>query len=116
MEAGHHEVVKNANVQTIQLGNNLRAVIRKTAGIAITDDNDQTLYTITDDNGLCSNNISFATYDGRGHLWGATGKGIFVIQLPTAFTRFTSREGLPNSTTLSIEVLNGRKCLTPAGN
>ena len=107
VEAGHHEVVKNANVQTIQLGNNLRAVIRKSAGIAITDDNDQTLYTITDDNGLCSNNISYVTYDGRGHLWGATGKGIFVIQLPTAFTRFTSREGLPLSTTLSIEALNG---------
>ena len=107
VEAGHHEVVKNANVQTIQLGNNLRAVIRKSAGIAITDDNDQTLYTITDDNGLCSNNISYVTYDGRGHLWGATGKGIFVIQLPTAFTRFNSREGLPLSTTLSIEALNG---------
>ena len=107
VEAGHHEVVKNANVQTIQLGNNLRAIVRKSAGIDITDNNDKTLYTITDDNGLCSNNISYVTYDGRGHLWGATGKGIFAIQLPTAFTRFTSREGLPSSATLSIEALNG---------
>ena len=106
LESGFQEVIRNDSVLTIQLGKNLRAIIRKNSGIVIADDN-STLFTITDANGLCSNNIAYATYDGRGHLWGATGKGIFVIQIPTAFTRFTSREGLPLSTTISIEELNG---------
>ena len=93
--------------QRLRLSENRILLATATNGVIAVDAQGQEIWRINVDNGLCSNNISFATYDGRGHLWGATGKGIFVIQLPTAFTRFTSREGLPSSATLSIEALNG---------
>lgn len=106
LEKGEKDVAKQDTVQTEPLGNGMKAIVMKNAGIVIADDKSNTLFTITDANGLCSNNVSYAAYDGRGHLWGATNKGIFVIQIPTAFSRFTSFEGLA-STVLSVESIDG---------
>ena len=107
LERGEKEVVKNDTVQTVSLDHGLQAIVRKNAGIAIADDKGHTLYTITEDNGLCSNNVAYTAYDGRGHLWGATGKGIFVIHVPTGISHFTPYEGLTGSV-FSIESLNGK--------
>ena len=107
LEKGEKDVVKNDTILTIPMGNGLKAIVRKNAGIVITNNKNQPLYTITDANGLCSNNVAFATYDGHGHLWGATGKGIFAIHIPTAISHFTTYEGLPGAI-ISIESLNGK--------
>ena len=107
LERGEKDVVRNDTVQTESLGYGLQAIVRKNAGIVIADDKGRTLYTITEDNGLCSNNVSYTAYDGRGHLWGATGKGIFVIHIPTGISHFTPYEGL-NGSVFSIESLNGK--------
>ena len=107
LEKGEAEVALNDTVQDEAVGNDLRVVLRKNLGLVVIDDKHHTKYTISDDNGLCSNNVSYTTYDGRGQLWGATGKGIFSIQIPSAFSRFTSNEGLTGSV-LSIETLNGK--------
>ena len=106
LESGETDVVKNDTIQVISLSKDINAVVMKNAGISITDNKFRTLYTLTDANGLCSNNIAYAAYDGRGHLWGATSKGIFVIRIPSAFSHFTTHEGLQGSV-LSIESLNG---------
>ena len=45
-------------------------------------------------------------YDEQGHLWGATTKGVFAMQVPSAYSRFTQNEGL-NGEVLSIEKANG---------
>ena len=103
---GEKDVAKNDTVLIEPLDNGLQAIVLKNSGLVIADDKGHPLYTITDANGLCSNNIAYVTYDGRGHLWGATGKGIFVIHIPTALTHFTPHEGLAGSV-ISIETLNG---------
>ena len=79
----------------------------KNSGLLVKDEKRNSTYTITDANGLCSNNITYAAYDGRGHFWGSTNKGLFVVQLPSALTHFTSNEGL-NGTVLTIGELNGK--------
>ena len=106
LEKGEKDIAKQDTVQIEPLGNGLKAIVMKNAGIVIADDKNHPLYTITDANGLCSNNVSYTAYDGRGHLWGATNKGIFVVKIPSAFSHFTSFEGLA-STILSIESVNG---------
>ena len=107
LERGEKEVIKSDTVQVEPLDNGLKAVVLKNAGISITDDKNHLLYTITDANGLCTNNIAYIAYDGHGHLWGATGKGIFVVQIPAAVSRFTTHEGLVG-TVLSIGSLNNK--------
>jgi hypothetical protein len=89
------------------LGNGLTAIISKNYGLVIRDDNAHTSYTLSDANGICSNDISYATFDGRGQYWVATGKGIFSVQIPSSYSRFTAKEGLSGSV-LSIASLNGR--------
>ena len=106
LERGEKEVVKNDTILTLPLGGGLKAILMKNEGVHINDEKNHTSYTITEANGLCSNNVSYATYDERGFLWGATSKGIFVVHVPSAFSRFTSREGLRGSL-LSIESVNG---------
>ena len=107
VERGEKEVTMTDIVSEVSLGNGLKAHAKKNSGLIITDENDRQLYTITDANGLCSNNIVYLACDGRGQLWGATGKGIFSIQIPSVFSRFTPHEGLTGQV-LSIENLNGR--------
>ncbi len=106
LEKGERDIAKQDTVLIEPLGNGLKAMVMKNAGIVIADARNHPLYTITGANGLCSDNVSYVAYDGRGHLWGATNKGIFVIQIPSTFSRFTSFEGLA-STILSIETING---------
>ena len=106
VKKGEKNVAKNDTVLIEPLDHGLQAIVLKNSGIVIADDKNRQLYTITDANGLCSNTISYVKYDGRGYLWGATGKGIFVIQIPSAVTHFTPHEGL-SGMVLSITSLNG---------
>ena len=85
----------------------LTAVIKKGVGIIIRDEQGRDLYAITDANGLCSSDVVYLSYDQRGQLWGATAKGVFAIQIPSPFSRFTAHEGL-TGTVLSIENFGGK--------
>ena len=73
-------------------------------GLLIINDKGEVMYSITEKNGLSSNNISHISYDGRGKLWGATDKGVFAIQLPSIYTHFSQGEGLFGEV-ISIEKL-----------
>jgi len=106
LESGATEVTKNDTILKEQLDNSLSATVIKNNGVVITDNHHATSYTITDVNGLCSSNVTYAAYDGRGNLWCATNKGLSVIQTPSAFTRFTANEGLQGSV-LAIEDFKG---------
>ena len=107
LEKGEKNVVKDGVIMEEQLGNGLKAIIRKNAGIAILNDKNEELYTITDANGLCSNDIVHMSYDGRNQLWAATAKGVFALQIPSAYSRFTTHEGLIG-TVLSISEMGGK--------
>ena len=107
VERGDKDVVKNDIVIEEPLENGYIAVIKKGTGVVIRNDKGEDLYTISDANGLCSNDIVYLSYDRRGLLWGATAKGVFAVQVPSLFSRFTSHEGL-TGTVLSIEKFGGR--------
>ena len=100
------ELVRNDTVMTEELGNGLLSILPKNNGLKIADKNTGKSFSITDKNGLSSNNVSYTTYDEHGHLWGATTKGVFAMQVPSAYSRFTQHEGLDGEV-LSIEKANG---------
>ena len=107
LERGEKDVTKNDTIVVEPLDHGLQAIAMKNGGIIIADDKGHMLYTITEANGLCTNNVAYITYDGHGYLWGVTGKGIFAVQIPSAFSRFTPYEGLLG-TVYSIGTLNGK--------
>ena len=108
MENGGEIVVLEDITQTEPLENGLNAIVKKGRGIAITDEAGHELYTITEDNGLCTNNVTYIAYDGHGQLWGATDDGIFSVAIPSAYSHFTRNEGLTGEA-MSIEMFEGRK-------
>ena len=113
IENGKAEVLSDIT-QKEPLGNGLNAVVKRGKGLAITDNNGNELYTITEANGLCTNSVVYINYDGHGKLWGATDNGIFSIAIPSAFSRFTRNEGLTEEV-LSIAVFNGKKFVGTIG-
>ena len=106
-ETGKAEVLSDIT-QKEPLANGLVAVVKRGQGLVITDDKGKELYTITETNGLCTNNVVYIAYDGHGRLWGSTENGIFSIAIPSAFSFFTRNEGLSEEV-LSIAVFNGKK-------
>jgi signal transduction histidine kinase len=81
-------------IQTEKLDGGLQVQVRKNNGLAITDNHGRELYTITEANGLCSNQVAHIVYDGHGVIWGATAHGIFAIELPSVYTYFLPKDGL----------------------
>ena len=80
--------------QTEQIDGGLQVKVRKNNGLIIADDQGRELYTITEANGLCSNQVAFVGYDGHGMLWGATIHGIFAIELPSVYSYLLAKDGL----------------------
>ena len=87
-------VILDDVTQTESLGNGIKVVVRKGKGLSFTNEKGKELFTLTEANGLCSDDIVWVAYNGHGLLWGATENGIFSIAVPSVFTRFTSQEGL----------------------
>ena len=108
LEKGSSIEVLEDILQTEPLDHGLKAVVKKGRGLSITDENGRELYTVTEANGLCNNNVNYIAYDGHGQLWGATDDGVFSLAIPSAFSRFTKNEGLTGEA-MSIAVFNGRK-------
>ena len=80
--------------QTEQIDGGLQVKVKKNNGLIITDDQGHELYTITEANGLCSNQVSYVAYDGHGMLWGATSHGIFAIEIPSVYSYLLDKDGL----------------------
>ena len=89
----------------VEIGKGLRALATNGEGVIIDDEEGREICRITEGNGLCSNNVARLSYNGHGLLWGATDNGIFVIAIPTIYTRFTASEGLRGEV-LSIALLD----------
>ena len=81
-------------IQTVGLDGGLTVKIKKNSGLIIADEHGHDLYTITEADGLCSNQVASAAYDGHGMLWGATSHGIFSIEIPSAYSYFLPKDGL----------------------
>ncbi len=104
---GFSVLVEKAHITQVQaLEDGLKAVATNGSGLILLDENDKEFLRITEDNGLCSNNISHITYNKNGIIWGATDNGIFAIGFPSIYTHFTKHEGLRGEV-LAIEKMNG---------
>ena len=81
--------------QVQQLGDyNLQALATDGEGVVFQYKDGKEIFRITEDNGLCSNNVRYVTYDDHGLIWGATDNGIFGIGFPSVYTHLTAKEGL----------------------
>ena len=106
LESGAGYVSVEDTLFSESLNSELDVVALKNSGIVVKDKKNNKQYVISDNNGLCSNDLAYVTYDGRGQIWGATGKGVFAIQIPSSYTQFTHFQGLIGQV-LSIEKFNG---------
>lgn len=77
-----------------ELGHGLTAVATDGYGVYITDEHENILYHLDEAGGLCSNNVKSLSYNQHGLLWGVTDNGLFVIQVPSPYTRLTPVNGL----------------------
>lgn len=84
--------------------NGMTISIPPTGGLAIKEGNRR--YTITEEDGLCSNSINFITYNNRNSLWVATNHGIATIEMPSPFSHISEEQGL-HGEVYSIGELDG---------
>ena len=109
VESGNNNDLVLRNItQELELYNGYKLLVWPGKGIVVTDATGHELYTLNKDNGLCNNNVSWIDYDGHGMVWGVTDNGVFALEIPSVYSRFTSYEGLKGDVT-AIEVFMGRK-------
>jgi len=94
LKEGSGEVLLEDITVTAALDGGLQVKVKKDQGLIIADSLGHDLYTITEANGLCSNQVAYVAYDGHGVLWGATLHGIFSIELPSVYSYFLPKDGL----------------------
>jgi signal transduction histidine kinase len=83
-----------AITHAITIEDGIRAVATTGKGLFLYDEQGRLLSQITEQNGLCSNNINRLAYNGKGMLWGATENGLFAMSVPSAYSYFGQAEGL----------------------
>ena len=88
------KVVLDDITQTEEIDGGLQVIVKKNSGLIIADQQGRELYTITEANGLCSNQVSYVAYDGHGVLWGATAHGIFALEIPSVYSYLLAKDGL----------------------
>ena len=79
--------------QMENLDGGLWVKVRRNHGLVISDSHGRELYTITEANGLCSDQVAWVAYDGHGLLWGATLHGIFAIEVLSVYSYFLPKDG-----------------------
>ena len=94
LKAGKENALMEDIIQTEKLDDGLIVKVKKNMGLIIADDQGNDLFTITEANGLCSNQVSYVAYDRHGTLWGATAHGIFSIEVPSLYSYFLPKDGL----------------------
>lgn len=67
-------------------------------GIVLTKD-ESPIFSLTTDDGLCSNNVNDIAYNGKGNLWGVTDNGIFVVNISPIYSHYTEKDGLAGQVT-----------------
>ena len=94
LKANNEITILDDITQTEPLEDGFQVKVKKNKGLIIADDKGKELYTLTEANGLCSDQVSYVVYDGHGLLWGATAHGIFAVEIPSVYSYFLSKDGL----------------------
>ena len=92
--------------QKLKIDNGLSAIATNGEGLYVVNQSGNLIYHLSENNGLCSDNIYKIAYNGHGLLWGATDNGIFVTAVPTAYIRYPQENGV-HSEVQSLAMLNG---------
>ena len=90
--------------QELTLPNGQRVQATNGNGLIILSKDGKRLCQLTEENGLCNNNVNHISYDGHGVVWGATDKGVFALSLPSKYSQFGPLTGLRGEVT-AIEML-----------
>ena len=80
--------------QVEDLDDGMQALSTNGDGVIFVDSTGRELFRVTEQNGLCSNNVNHMDYNRHGLLWGATDNGIFCIAFPSVYRHLTDHEGL----------------------
>ena len=107
-QSGYKVAILSDTTQRVTLDEGFEVAVRKGGGLVVTQPSTGKNYTVTQRNGLCSDNIVRVSYNGHGLLWGATDNGLFCLAIPSSYSRFTSYEGLTGDV-LSITEFKGRR-------
>ncbi|MGX8695411.1 MAG: ATP-binding protein [Prevotella sp.] len=107
LKEGNADALLDDITQTETLDGGLQVKVKKNNGLIIADDQGRDLYTITEADGLCSNQVAYVAYDGHGMLWGATMHGVFSIEIPSVYSYFLDKDGLTGEVH-AITAFNGR--------
>lgn len=78
-----------------------------TAGVIAIDENEEKIWEINEQNGLCSNSITKLAYDGKGSVWGATDNGLFRISVSEIYSHYSEHEGLTGQVS-SITIIDDK--------
>ena len=87
------------NAETNILDLELKALATSTHGVVLTDQNGKEHTSLTEKDGLCSDNIIDLAYDGKGCLWGVTNNGLFAIYLSPVISQYSENSGLKGQVT-----------------
>ena len=93
--------------QTEKIDGGLQVKVKKNIGLIIADEQGRELYTITEANGICSNQVAYVAYDGHGTLWGATAHGVFAVEIPSVYSYILAKDGLAGEVH-AITAFNGK--------
>ena len=93
LKQGEKNALLDDITQTEELDGGLQVKVKKNHGLIICNDRGHELYTITEANGLCSNQVAYVAYDGHGILWGSTLHGVFSIEIPSIYSYFLAKDG-----------------------
>ena len=115
---------EGAPVTTLTIANRWTVSKQEGGGLVIEEPQWHRSFSISEVNGLCSDQVNALATDALGSLWGATDQGIFRINFPSFYTRFTSLEGLKGEVTtiqrylgqLWVGTLHGLFRLNPSQN
>ena len=80
--------------QELSLPNGLTLLATAGKGLVALSQEGRELYVLSEENGLCNNNVNQIYSDKEGYVWGATDKGLFLVDVNSSYTRFTDTEGL----------------------
>lgn len=95
-------VVVNQRLVIPEMG--VMALATESNGIVLLDSYLNVIFTLTADDGLCSNSVTSISYDSRGSLWGVTDNGVFQICIAAPYSRYGASDGLVGQVTSILRV------------
>ncbi len=87
----HNDIQLN---QTLHLPNGSTLLATQGEGIILLDAEQKEVFHLTEQDGLCNNNVNALYPTALGHVWGATDNGIFLLNIESPYTRFNASDGL----------------------